>query len=139
MKKVFFVRNDFIKGSLFKYLWDLPPDAEYKVVVSDLGNVRSISQNALMHMWFAAYGKFRIQSDGFAMGSKGWKVFFKDMFLGYEVVELPYGKKVTQLRSTKDLSVKEMTEFLQNIDHYCGSEGCILPHPDEYNIAMGIK
>ena len=110
------------------------------VDVTKCNNNRSLAQNRLLHMWFSQIAKDTHASGGKPYTAEIWKYYFKQMFLGEDVIELPDGKMKIEVKGTSKLNTKEMTDFLENIDHYAGSELNIqLHHPGEYNLAMGVK
>jgi hypothetical protein len=59
---------------------------------------------------------------------------------------LSYEAKIACMKSpidfpvTRDMTIKEMTTYLNNIDQHFAEQGVILPRPDDlYYAAMGIK
>ena len=69
-----------------------------------------------------------------------WKELLKEKFLGFDMIELPDGTIKAITKHTSDCSTKELTEFLEKIDHYAVTElGLMLPKPDDlWWEAMGI-
>ena len=111
-----------------------------EVTVTKYKANRSLSQNKLLHMWFAQIAKDVYESGGKPYTPEVWKYYLKQMFLGEDVIELPDGKMKIEVKGTSKLNTKEMTDFLENIDHFCGSELNVqLHHPGDYQLAMGIK
>ena len=111
----------------------------YCVDIKKHREARTKSQNAMMHMWFTFMAKQHYLNGSGMFTAKAWKVMLKEKFLGEEVIELPDGRRRAETKHTADLSVKEMSEFLETIDHFVGAEHNIqLPHPHDYNLAMGL-
>lgn len=64
---------------------------------------------------------------------------FKKRFLGYiETTDLD-GEEFMDLRDTKTLKVDEFAKYLEQVDRFCAEWGCVLPRPDYYWEAMGVK
>ena len=139
----FILNSPDVVNNLIRKLTQLKFDGSMPIFEADVKEYkknRSIAQNRLMHGWFLQISKERQEAGHKIYTPKVWKEYFKTMFLGEEVIELPNGKFKIQSIRTRDLNTKEMTEFLEKVDHYAGSELEIqLFHPDDYNYAMGIK
>ena len=98
---------------------------------------RSLAQNNLFHMWCRQVSLDYAETYGQFYSPAHWKIYFKEMFLGYESIEIN-GKIINELRHTSKLNVKQFSEFLEQVDMYSGSEfSIILPHPEDlYRNAM---
>lgn len=98
---------------------------------------RSLAQNRLLHLWMTALSKHWHESTGELFAPDAWKLQVKRQFLGEEVIELPGGKQVEQVRKTSKLNTQEFTDFLQMIEIWAADDlECFLPRPDEYYEAM---
>lgn len=107
------------------------------VEIKEFVRNRTLAQNRLIHMWFGIIAK-ETGNDIEAI-----KAYYKQKFLGHEfkhvvirrVGELAgdfdlVDKIVSQLKSTADLTTKEMTEFCEKVEADASSElGIDLPHP----------
>ena len=82
---------------------------------------RSLPQNALFHKWCGFVAKEFAMAGGKFYTLEMWKDHFKELFGYWEEFEM-LGKTVRRLKSTADYDVKEMSAFMEKIDHYCGSE-----------------
>jgi len=134
-----------------KEAWNLINNVQLPVVIKVAPYVkdRSSAQNRLMHMWLTDINDRAHEVTGKCYGVEAWKLFFKDLFLGYEIVEVPkfllngiFAKasdKKGKLKSTADLNTKEFTEFLEKIDHWAiDNLELQLPYPDDlFQEAMG--
>lgn len=90
---------------------------------------RSLPQNSLFHKWCGFVAKEFAMSGGKFYALEMWKDHFKELFGVWEEIEM-LGKKKMVLKSTADYDVKEMSAFMEKIDHYCGSEFYIfVPSP----------
>ncbi len=83
-------------------------------------DTRSLRQNAFL--WGHVYHEISHQAkiNGERWVSEAWHELFKRMFIGYryemqEVAGVPGRKAVRILRSTTDLSVREMSEFIEKV------------------------
>lgn len=86
-------------------------------------DVRSLRQNAFL--WGHVYSEISLQAKivGERWISEAWHQLFKRMFLGYryemqEIAGVPGRKAVRILRSTTDLSVRNMSEYLEKVLAY---------------------
>ena len=92
-------------------------------------NPRSLSQNALLHVWFdtmATHFSKKVDTNAEQM-----KALMKYRFLGTEDVIV--GKTVIegQLKSTSKLDKGEMMHFMNQIHEWAADHGVNLPIPEE--------
>ena len=88
---------------------------------------RSIPQNARLHKLFTEISSNLTAKDGLYHSHQWWKVMMKDHFLGYEPeYRRPDGKVIEVLRSTADLSVDELNEFMTQVEMYANERGVYL-------------
>lgn len=119
-----------IKNILLAWDYDKPCKLEIKQYV----DARSLSQNALMHMWFnQIYNRFSAM--GIMVGdepitAEDVKLMMKHKFLG--VKDVVRGKLVIkdQLVSTSSLDTGEMTYFLDQVYDWAMDKGIYLPVPE---------
>ena len=119
-----------IKNILLAWDYDKPCKLEIKQYV----DARSLSQNALMHMWFnQIYNRFSAM--GIMVGdepitAEDVKLMMKHKFLG--VKDVVRGKLVIkdQLVSTSSLNTGEMTYFLDQVYDWAMDKGIYLPIPE---------
>ena len=89
--------------------------------------VRSLSQNALFHMWMGEMSKHF--SEKVPVSPADMKKLMKNEFLGTEDV---VGGNTTiphQLKSTKDLGKGEMHQFMEQVFHWGLDHGVQLTNP----------
>lgn len=104
----------------------------YEVIVQPHKSSRSNSQNALLWTWVKVIG------DDLGYAKNEMKRELCKELLGYE--KFMVGVEVCiEINGTSSLNVKDFTEFLQNIEYFAADHGIRLPHPEDYNIAMGVK
>lgn len=92
-------------------------------------NPRSLSQNALLHVWFGTMSEhFSKKVD---TNAEQMKALMKYKFLGTEDVVV--GKTVIegQLRQTSRLTKGEMTQFMDQIHEWAADHGVNLPIPQD--------
>ena len=86
-------------------------------------------QLRLAHKWFTEIQQFFLDTCGKAYTQKQVKVWLKGLFLPMEQVTTPGGVKMRE-KSLADVDIKEMSEFMDAVYHYMGSEfGCYLTDP----------
>ena len=89
---------------------------------------RSLSQNALMWKWINEVADHVQRATG--QDSDDVHDFFKRKFLKPKVIEI--AGETVQKYSTKNLTVPEMTEYMNHIYAFVTSElGILLPIPEE--------
>ncbi len=95
---------------------------------------RSLSQNALSHMWYSEISEYLI-SRGKTFATPAWvKDALKHTYLGYEtkdLVDVVTGDITTiqSLRHTSDLDTGEMYVFLCKVEAWAVNIGCHLTIP----------
>jgi len=108
----------------------------FRLVLRPWRNTRSLSQNALSHMWYAEISDFLIRR-GKAFASPEWvKDAMKHTYLGYEnreVVDVITGAKSTirTLRHTSGLDTGEMHDFMRKVEGWALNIGCHLTIPED--------
>lgn len=119
-----------IKNILLAWDYDKPCKLEIKKYV----DARSLSQNALLHMWFSQIHD-RFTAMGVMVGdepitAEDVKLMMKHKFLG--VKDVVRGKLVIkdQLVSTSSLDTGEMTYFLDQVYDWAMDKGIYLPVPE---------
>lgn len=98
---------------------------------------RSLAQNRLLHMWMKCLADHWYESTGELFAPDVWKLQCKRQFLGDEVIELPGGHQIEQVRKTSQLNTQDFTDFLQQIEIWAADDlECLLPRPEDYYEAM---
>lgn len=111
----------------------------YRLILKPWKDKRSLSQNALSHMWYAEISEYLIKS-GRTDATPEWvKRNLKRTYLGCE--EITYTDFVTvekvttyEPRHTSNLDTGEMHFFLNQVERWCAQFGLALtiPHDSEY-------
>ena len=98
-----------------------------RVKVTEIEDDRTLQQNK--YYWKACLEAISNQAKKGGVGflPDGWNWYFKRMFLGYRFkkVMIPGNKRVSvikELISTKDLSVKKMSVYLDKVQAYAATE-----------------
>lgn len=106
----------------------------FRMVLKPWREKRSLSQNALSHMWYSEISEYLI-SRGKSFATAAWvKDALKHTYLGYEtkdLVDVVTGEITTiqSLRHTSDLDTGEMYVFLCKVEAWAMNIGCHLTIP----------
>ncbi len=103
----------------------------YCLEIRPYKRVRSAAQNRLYWMWV------HIIADDLGYDEMELHLEFRESFLGYESINVK-GEKVFTLRSTTELTVRQMTDYLDRVAKVAVFLNIILPYPDGYGYAMGL-
>lgn len=111
--------------------WDYTVPLCIKLEKYDDG--RSLSQNALFHVWCSELSKEFIKKVPTAT-KENMKLMLKQRFLG--TYDVKVGKTVIegQVKSSSKLTKGEMVHFMDNVYHWARDNGVLLkvPHDSEY-------
>lgn len=113
----------------------------YRLLIKPWRETRSLSQNALAHMWFGEISEYLI-ARGKTFATPEWvKDAMKHTYLGYESkdrIDVVTGEVTTvqSLRHTSDLETGEMYIFLCKVEGWAMNIGCHLTIPQscEYQL-----
>ena len=135
--KYIVTENNF--GHVMQQISTCPTDGTYQVEITKVKKSRTTAQNSLYWMWLREISASYAESHGEYHSSEIFHQYLKRLFLGQEPVTIN-GNHMVAMVSTGKLNTKEMTDYLEKIDHWAGSELEIqLPHPqDIYYEAMEL-
>jgi len=108
----------------------------YRLIIKTWREKRSLSQNALSHLWYAELSAWLIKR-GKPFASPEWvKDAMKHTYLGYEereMVDVVTGTKTTisTLKHTADLDIGDMHFYLTQVEGWALNLGCRLTVPDD--------
>jgi hypothetical protein len=119
MKNTFIVTAKSGADAVYQYL--MTATDTLQVDIKPYDTKRSNAQNALLHVWMGDVSEQYYLSHGSLYSPIAWKEYFKKMFLGEETLEVPRGT-IVRTRRSRDLKVKEMTKFMEQIQFYCATE-----------------
>ncbi|ELY4607645.1 YbcN family protein [Cronobacter turicensis] len=129
-------------AAIGQQLQPLLEDGEcYRLIIKPWRDSRSLSQNALAHLWFEEISDY-LTKRGKAFASPAWvKDALKHSYLGYEEREMTdviTGEKTTirSLRHTSDLDTGEMHFFLTQVEGWALNIGCRLTIPEDSEYAQ---
>jgi len=103
----------------------------YEVTVKEYKSTRSSAQNRLYWKWMHEVSLMYHESGRELYSDEVWHEFFKKHFLPTDVKEVR-GVFIEMRKTTTKLNTKSFTHYLEQIDHYSGSELEIqLSHPED--------
>ena len=87
---------------------------------------RSLPQNSRLHKLFQLMAEGLKGKDDLYHPNQWWKTMCKHYFLGYNEYAAPDGQTIYALKSTADLSVEELNNFMNEVERYCAMRGVYL-------------
>lgn len=138
-------------------LMELPHDGTHEVEIRPIKKDRSVAQNSLMWLWNSVISA----ETGETKDEVHWRN--KKTFLSKILIrdDREYAEALCTLRSihrqglsssseqlfnyivdkvsTRHINTDQFSELLNDIEQYHISVGIILPHPDDYRLAMGAQ
>ena len=138
MKKTRIILTEADRHSAAQAIQILPLDKPLKVTVEVYKKNRSLAQNNLLWMWMTQLSNEYGLKTGKFYDPEVWKLQMCKQFLEMKHMEWPNGDEWEEIRGTSKLKTDEFSKFLENVDHFVGSEYEIqLNHPDDlYHEAM---
>lgn len=132
------------KQDLFDCLNGFEFEQPMEVTIRPVQKKRSLSQNAVFHMWCGELSSFLL------LAGRKWATpdFVKDMlkhsFLGYKDyprLDVSENKfiKVRDLIHTSDLSPGDMFHFMERCESYSAGIGCLLTIPEKSEYMQNKK
>lgn len=122
-------------NSVGKKISELLKIGDMRITVKPWREKRSLSQNALAHMWFGEISQFLV-GHGRKYATEEWvKDAMKHSFLGYietERINVMTGERITvsELKHTSSLDTGEMHHFLSQVEVWAANINCRLTIPD---------
>jgi len=96
-------------------LLDFQPDKQWQVVIQERNSDRSLEQNARLWDLYTSIGNHLGYTPDEMHDLMGYKFLLVVKYVGLE--------KITKIRSTTDLSVKEMGEYQMKIESWASNLG----------------
>lgn len=109
-----------------EYQWDRPITWEPKPYT----NPRSLSANALMHVWFREMAN-KFSTDANPLTEEQMKALMVHKFLGTEDVVISKTVIEGQLRHTSKLTSGECKQFMDQVSAWAADHGCVLTMPED--------
>ena len=153
-----FLVNEEVRGRVISEIMRLDLSEGFVVSISKPKDKRSLAQNALYWAWIHAISDLTGYETE-ELHNRFRSAFLAPIFLedpkntkqelwceGYAKVASIVGddeeatealKMVRGYVSTTWCTVKQFTEYLERIEHFCRAKGIVLPIPEEYWVALG--
>ena len=126
-------KQQIIEGLVRSFFRDNPKAEKAVISVKEDVMTRSQRQSKLYFMWVG------ILAEETGYTKDAMHDILRDKFLGYRTVKTK-DKVIEVLRSTTELSVTDMKDYLTEIDMFAIDFGMMLPRPsDLFEISMGYK
>lgn len=101
-------------------------DGYYNLSLTEWKNSRSNQQNALFWVWM------RIMGGHFGYRDQGMHDEMIDLFAPiYTTRDINTGKPKQKRLTTSRMNVKQMHEFMEQIDQFAAENSIVLPQPDD--------
>lgn len=126
----FLLIDDIRKQNAINFILATNTNSGYCVEVRPYKKRRSLLQNNTAHMWLDVIDKERGEVEDTT------KKEIKES-LGLFTIEEFKGCQYRQWISTKDLTVKQMIEFMEAIEIVANSLNILLPYPDDIKYLYG--
>ena len=125
-------KQHILESMIVGHFKEFPEDEKAIISITRDKMTRSGKQNKMYWAWLGVLSEC-------GHTDKELHKLMKLQYLGYETTIIG-DKEVTELRSTTDLKVGEMKEYLDKIDNFAAELGIILPREEHlYYESMGIK
>ena len=116
--------------------WDFSKPLTVKL--EEYKNPRSLSQNAMSHIWYREIAK-AMEKKGHKVDyenpAEAWKLWLKKRFLGTNSYRIGKHEINEQVKSTSSLNKGEMSHYLDQVYHWAMDLGIILTIPSECEYA----
>lgn len=127
----YYIHNDKQKQVPIAAIMATKIDRPYVVTIEQKKAKKTNEQNALYWMWITIIG------DEFGNFKKDQSEWLKEELLEPKIVTVN-GKSKEVYSSIADMSVPELSEYLNKVSTWAGSQGINLPHPEDlqrnYNV-----
>lgn len=132
MSHFLILRDASIKANAIALINSLNPGRTYCIEIKEYRKNRSNAQNRLYWMWINLLAK------DIGYEAEDLHETFKARLLGTEE-KLVFGQSTLIAKSTTKLTTEEFTHYLEKIEQLALTMGMRLPHPQEYQYAMGTE
>ncbi len=154
--KTYIIRSKEIILRLNTFLLSQPKEPTLEVIVRDHKKDRSLAQNSLMWMWITVVSNelgwtkndvhehfkkchlvkiYERDNDGYSAMINAVRRVYSGGAKGDATAMFEH---IVKLTSTTSATVKQFTEYLNDIEKDMTGKGIILPHPEDlYNNSMG--
>lgn len=101
----------------------------YRITIAEFDK-RSTPQNDLYWQWLTQMAKY-FSRKGAKYSKEEMHDLMRHLNLGYVEKKIGNTELKPQLRSTTDMTKKEMSEYMLKIEAWAADHGCLLPHPED--------
>ncbi len=115
----------------------LPEGKLWEVSISEHKTKRSMAQNSLYWLWMTEIADQATTSDGQYLEKEEWHYMCALKFLGVNKLSVAGNEYKLPVKSTKDLTVGEFSEYLLEIESEFLSREVMLTFPRDYGLATG--
>ena len=157
MKKTFVLRSKDVVKRVEAFLKAQPEEPILEVVIKEFQQDRTLAQNSLMWIWITLVSQewgwtknevhkhfkrcmlvpiYERDDKGYAAMIQAVRKVHQE---GFKKEAKEMSGEIVKLTSTTKAKVKQFTEYLKEIEREMIGKGIVLPHPEDYRIAMGIK
>lgn len=116
-------------AQLFSMVKQSHPEGYLEVIIRPWKAKRSLDQNSLYWMWVGILAKHF--SKKIPVSKEGMHDILRHKHLGYEDKHIGNTLIPGQLKSTTDLTVPEMSEYMTKVEAWAAEHGCLLPRPED--------
>ena len=120
----YILKNKKDRDLLIQILQDLDLQKPYNVELKKQRNIRSLSQNAYLHVCIQIYAIHF----GYTLAEAKLDLKRSCDFMSY------YKNNMIFFRETRKMNSKELTEFIEWIRNYAGMNGCYIPDAETYKL-----
>jgi len=136
MKRTYYINNEEEKQQLFNRMMKAEVKKPWVIKVAFIESVRSAKQNQLYHMWVREIINHLTASTGETRSVPEIKAWLTSLFAPIEHSEFN-GKQFNIVTTSSDMSMKQMSHYLKDIDMYCSTELELnLTHPEDLREAI---
>ena len=136
----FRIVNDDVRRNCLAAIQRLPDEPVHEVIIKPFRKNRSLAQNRLYWMWLREIRDFLEAATGQHYSDEELHDFYRKRFLPTRVIEIN-GETDIARKSTRRLTVKQFSEYLERLEYYCLhelQEPLYLTRPPSiYDEAMG--
>jgi hypothetical protein len=129
MKPITVHNGDFTR--IGEVLAALSPDTVWTVTIKERKDSKTLAQLRTIYGWFRYISTEYAEATGKYYQAETWKYHLKDRF-GLTVEKETFGGVRTEMKSLADYNIAEMSKFMEDVNHFVGSEFSIfVPLPGE--------
>ena len=151
-KRSFKLNSPSVIGAAIEFINQVDPSDNLVMTVAPAKNERSSAQHRLKWLWMQQIAR-ELQGKGKGWGAEAWNDYFKGRYMHdllisqdgdwkfyFDGCNAQYRKGIDKLEfyrlvgkalETADLTVQNMSEFMDRIDKACQSKGLILVTPQD--------